>query len=209
MRFFDCKTAPSPRRVRIFLAEKGVSLETVEVDLGSGEQFGEAFRTINPDCAVPVLELDDGSHISEVLAICDYLEARHPEPNLMGSDAAERARVLMWNGKVEQLGLIGVMEAFRNFSKGFRDRALSGPDQYAQNPELAERGRVRTQRFLQRLDDELATRPYLAGDRFTMADITALVCVDFAGWIKVLPPDDAEHLQRWYADVSARPSAAV
>ncbi len=134
MKFYDCKTAPSPRRVRIFIAEKGIVVETVQVDLASGEQFGEAFRRINPDCVVPVLELDDGSHVSEVIAICQYLEERHPEPNLLGSSAEERARISMWNAKVEQQGLWVVADAFRNSVKGLAGKAVTGPQGYEQIP---------------------------------------------------------------------------
>ena len=105
MKFYDCNTAPSPRRVRIFLAEKGIEIETIQVDLASGEQFSEAFRALNPDCVVPVLELDDGKSLSEVTAICQYLEDCYPEPALLGASPEERARVTMWNGKIEQQGL--------------------------------------------------------------------------------------------------------
>ena len=209
MKFYDCKTAPSPRRVRIFLAEKGVNIETVQVDLGSGEQFSEEFRKVNPDCVVPALELDDGSSISEVIAICQYLEELHPEPNLLGSSPEERARISMWSTKIEQQGLIAMMEAFRNSAKGLVDRALTGPDSYAQIPELAERGRKRALQFLYRLDDQLADNAFVAGDKFSIADISALVLVDFAGWIKISIPEDARHLQRWYGKVSKRPSAAA
>ena len=209
MKFYDCKTAPGPRRVRIFMAEKGIEIKTVQVDLGFGEQFGKAFRKINPDCVVPVLQLDEGSCITEVIAICDYLESLHPEPPLMGRSAIERAAVLMWNAKAEQLGLWAVADAFRNSVKGLSNNAVTGPDSYVQIPELAERGRNRVMSFLRRLDSELAGRKYLAGDFYSMADITAMVVVDFAAWIKIAPPEDAVHLQRWHGDVSARPSAAA
>ena len=175
MKFYDCSTAPSPRRVRIFLAEKGIELDTVQVDLRNGEQFSVEFRERNPDCAVPVLELDDGTCISEVFAICQYLEDRHPEPQLFGRTPEERALVLMWYTKIEQQGLIGVMEAFRNFSKGFKGRALAGPDDYEQIPELAERGRLRVQRFMTRLDEQLEGHEFVVADYFSVADITALV----------------------------------
>ncbi len=209
MKFYDCKTAPSPRRVRVFMAEKGIEMETVLIDLGAGVQFGEAFRRINPDCVVPVLQLDDGSCISEVVAICAYLEALYPEPPLMGRTPEERAAVLMWNAKAEQLGLWAVAEAFRNSVKGLANNAVPGPDPYPQIPELADRGRQRVESFLQRLDDELSARDYLAGEQFSMADITAVVVVDFAAWIKITPPEDARHLRRWHGDVSGRPSAAA
>lgn len=204
MKFYDCTTAPSPRRVRMFLAEKGIEIETIDVDLASGEQLSDAFRAINPDCVVPVLQLDDGSYLTEVVAICQYLEELHPEPALLGSTPEERARVSMWNAKVEQQGLLAVMEALRNFAKGFRGRAVAGPVAYEQIPELAERGRERVLQFFERLEEHLADSRYLAGDRFSMADITAQVFVDFARWIKVDIPDQCTSVQLWYDDVSAR-----
>jgi len=209
LKFYDCKTAPSPRRVRIFLAEKGVEIETVQIDLGKGEQFSEEFRKVNPDCVVPALELDNGTCISEVIAICQYLEDTYPEPVLLGNTPEERALVSMWNGKVEQLGLMAMMDAFRNSAKGMVDRALPGPESYAQIPELAERGRRRLLHFFYRLNDQLAGNTFLAGDNYSVADISAMVLIDFAGWIKIAIPDDAIHVARWYAEVSKRPSAAA
>lgn len=209
MKFYDCKTAPSPRRVRIFLAEKGIDIETVQIDLGKGEQFSDEFRALNPDCTVPVLQLDDGSGISEVTAICQYVEELHPEPALFGSSPEDRARVSMWNAKVEQLGLWAMMDAFRNSAKGLVDRALPGPESYVQIPELAERGRKRLLQFFERLDHQLADNTFVAGDDYSIADISAMVLVDFAGWIKIAIPDDMEHVARWYSEVSKRPSAAA
>lgn len=209
MKFYDCKTAPSPRRVRIFLAEKGIELETVQVDLGSGEQFSAAFRKINPDCVVPVLELDNGHYISEVVAICHYLEELYPEPTLFGSTPEERATVMMWNAKVEQLGLWAVAEAFRNSVKALTNNALPGPDNYLQIPELAERGRKRVGQFLNRLDGQLADNEFIIGDLYSVADISALAAVDFAAWIKIKVPASATNLARWHAQVSKRPSAAA
>jgi glutathione S-transferase len=191
----------------MFAAEKGIELDTVQIDLRSGEHFGEAFRAINPDCVVPALVLDDGTTISEVLAICDYLESLHPEPALFGRTPEERAIVLMWYTKIEQQGLLGVMDGFRNFSKGFKDRALPGPDNYAQIPELAERGRQRIERFLPKLNARLAGREFVAGDAFSIADITAFITVEFAGAVKVSIPDDAAELTRWYEAVASRPGA--
>jgi len=209
VKFYDCKTAPSPRRVRAFLAEKGMDIETVEVDLGRGEQFSDEFRKLNPDCVVPVLELDDGSCLTEVVAICQYLESVQPEPPLMGRNDLERAQVLMWNAKVEQQGLLAMMDAFRNSVKGLKGRALTGPESYEQIPELAERGRKRVVTFFRRLDGRLAGQDFVAGDYFSMADITAMVLVDFAARGKIEMPADAEDLRRWYDAVSKRPSAAV
>jgi len=209
MKFYDCKTAPSPRRVRIFIAEKGIDIDTVQVDLGGGEQFGEAFRKINPDCVVPALELDDGTCISEVLAICSYLEELHPEPNLLGTNAAERASILMWNSKIEQQGFMAIADAFRNVAERLKNRAITGPEPHAQIPELAERGRKRAEQFFHRLDGQLANSPFVAGDRYSIADISALVVTDFAARVKISLPHDAENLRRWYESVSGRPSAAV
>ncbi len=207
MKFYDCKTAPSPRRVRIFIAEKGIDIETIQVDLGAGEQFSDDFRQMNPDCVVPVLQLDDGSCLSEVTAICQFLEERYPEPPLLGTTAEERARVTMWNAKIEQQGLLSMADAFRNSAKGLKGRAVTGVQGYEQIPELADRGRQRVQQFLGRLDAQLADSPYVAGPEFSTADISALVLVDFAAWIKIGMPDEAANLKRWYGEVSARPGA--
>jgi glutathione S-transferase len=207
MKFYDCAIAPSPRRVRIFLAEKGITLPTIQVDLRKGEQFGEAFRAVNPDCTVPVLELDDGRRISDSLAVCVYLEQSKPEPPLMGVDAADRAIVAEWQRRAERDGFLAVAEAFRNSTPAFKTRALPGPDDYAQIPALVERGRARAQKFFKLMDARLADREFVAGERYSIADITTLVAVDFAGWIKLTIPDDCAHLRRWHAAVAARPSA--
>ena len=206
MKLYDCTTAPSPQRVRIFLAEKGIDIPLVQVDLRDGEQLGDAFRKINPDCTVPVLALDDGSTISEIFAICQYLESCYPEPALMGRDALEQATVTMWNAKIEQHGLAGLADALRNRAKGMRDRALPGPLNYAQIPELAERGLKRAGAFFDRLDGQLTDQVFVAGDQFTMADITAYVMIKFAGWSRLSIADNQVHLHRWYNDVSTRPT---
>lgn len=209
MRLYDCTTAPSPRRVRIFAAEKGLDLELIQVDLRAGEQFSPAFKAINPDCVVPVLELDDGSHLTEIVAICDYLEAIKPEPCLFGNNAADRATALMWNAKVEQQGLAPMADAFRNTTKGLRGHAVTGADSYEQITELAERGLQRVTAFYAKLNARLAEAEYIAGDRFTIADISALVLVDFAAWMKVGISDNAKDLKRWYQSVAARPSVSA
>lgn len=210
MKFYDCATAPSPRRVRIFIAEKGLSdqIETVEVNLREQEQLGEAFRAINPYCTVPVLELDDGTCLLSTAGCCRYLEEAFPEPPLMGRTVEEKAVVADLEWRMEIDGFLAAGESLRNAAKGLKDRALTGPDNYAQIPELAERGRRRLARFMQRLDTILADRDYIAGDAFSIADITAFCTVDFAKWAKVDVPDDTANLQRWYAAVGARPSAA-
>ena len=209
MKFYDCATAPSPRRVRIFAAEKGLALDTVQIDLQAGEQFSEAFRALNPDCVVPVLELDDGTCLTEVMGICRYLEVMQPEPPLFGSGAVEEGLVMSWNSKVEQQGLLAMAEAFRNSVPGLKGRALTGPVEYEQIPELAARGKQRVLDFMARLDERLAQCEFLAGATYSVADITALVFVDFARRGKVTPATDLPNLERWHASVSTRPSAAA
>jgi len=209
MKLYDCATAPNPRRVRIFLAEKGIAVPTVQVDLRNGEQFTPEFRAINPECTVPVLEFDDGRRIAEVVAICTYFEAIQPDPALMGADAQDRAIVAAWQHRAEREGLWVVADAFRNAARGLKGRALPGPDDYEQIPALAERGRARATRFFEVLDRALADRAFIAGDRYSIADISALVMVDFAGWIKLTIPEGCTHLRRWHAAVSARPSATA
>jgi len=209
MKFYDCKTAHSPRRVRIFAAEKGMQLDTVQVDLANGEQFGAEFRQINPDCVVPVLELDDGTRLTEVVAICQYLEGLQAKPALFGMSLAERALVTMWNVKIDQQGFIAAQEAFRNRAKGLRQHAITGPKEFAQIPELAERGRERMNLFFERLDGQLADNAFVAGENYSIADISAMVVIDFVAWIKISIPEDATNLARWYASVSNRPSAAA
>ena len=200
-------SAPNPRRVRIFLAEKGIAVPTVQVDLRAGEQFSTAFRAVNPDCTVPVLELDDGARIADVMAICVYFETSEPEPPLMGTGARERALVTLWQRRVEREGFLAVADALRNSSPGFKGRALPGTDDYEQIPALVERGRARVGKFFQMLDDQLAQSEFVAGARYSVADITALVSIDFARWIKLAVPDACSHLRRWYEAVSSRPSA--
>jgi len=207
MKFHDCTTAPSPRRVRIFMAEKGIELPTVQVDLREKEQLGEAFRKLNPWCTVPVIELDDGTCISEVNACNTYLEAAYPEPPLMGRTPAEKGVIAMWEHHCEADGVGAVGEALRNRAKGMVNRAIAGPNDYAQIPELTERGLLRIDHFFDLLESRLADSEFIAGDAISVADITALVAVDFAGWLKKTLPEGHANARRWHAMMSARPSA--
>jgi glutathione S-transferase len=209
MTLYDCSTAPSPRRARIVLAEKGVVHETVQVDLRAGEQLGEAFRRVNPACTVPVLQTDDGLTLTDNAAIAAYLEARFPEPALFGSTPAQKAEVASWNWRVEFEGLLAIAEAMRNSAPAMADRALPGPVNYPQIPELAQRGQARVQQFFVDLDRRLAGRGFVAGDRFSIADITAVVAVDFARVIKVRPGEQHPNLQRWRAAMALRPSMSL
>ena len=209
MKFYDCKTAPSPRRVRIFIAEKNIEVETIEVNLASREQLGAAFKAINPDCTVPVLELDDDTRLTEVFAICQYLDDVFPEPPLMGSDAVGRALVTMWNTKIEHQGLAAIGDYFRNLAKGMKGRALTGPDDYEQIPELVDRGRRRLENFMDKMERHLSDSEYVVDDAFTIADISLLVAIDFAARSKITIEDDAANLRRWYDLIAARPGTQV
>ena len=208
MKLYDCATAPNPRRVRMFLAEKNLTIAVVQIDLRGGEHLKPEYAAINPFRTVPVLELDDGTRIAESVAICRYFEDIHPEPPLLGSDAKSRALVEMWNRRMEHDGLFAAGEAFRNAAPGLKDRALAGVDEpVEQIPALAERGRASMARFFRRLDQRLAEARFVAGDNFSIADITAFCTVDFARWTKITPPEDLTHLARWRASIAARPSA--
>ncbi|MBK8175031.1 MAG: glutathione S-transferase [Rhodospirillales bacterium] len=209
MKFYDFAAAPSPRRVRIFAMEKGLQLPTVQINLRAGEHLQPAFRALNPWCTVPVIELDDGTAISEAGACCLYLEAAHPQPPLFGRDATEKAVIAMWDHRCEIDGFLAVAEALRNESKGMVGRALTGPVGYEQIPALAERGKVRVGHFFERLDERLATTEFVGGGTYSVADITAFVSVDFAGWIKLSIPENLVHLRRWFEAMKARPSAAA
>ena len=209
MKFYDCKTAPSPRMVRIFIAEKGIEVPTQQVDLRQGEHLSGAFRAINPYCTVPVLELDDGTRLTSTQGCWRYLEETVPEPALLGATLTEKAIVADRLWRIEADGWQALTEALRNSAPGLKDRALTGAENYAQIPELGERGKVRARRFLARLDEMLSGQAFIAGDRYTAADIMAMVVVDFAGWVKVALPNDAGHARRWYETVKARPSASL
>lgn len=207
MKLYDYTMAPNPRRVRIFIAEKGLDIENVTVDLGAKEQLQDAYRAKNPELLVPALELDDGTIIGETMAICRYLEEIHPQPALLGQTALEKAQVEMWQRRMEMNGLAAVAEAFRNTVPGFAGRAVAGPHDYEQIPDLAARGLQRIEHFFTDLNNHLASSPYVAGDAYSVADITALVAIDFAKVTKKRPDESLTALAAWHEKVSARPSA--
>ena len=206
---YDCATAPSPRRARILLAEKGVAFDTVQVDLRQGEQLSDAYRAVNPHCTVPTLRTDEGLLLTDNAAITAWLEARFPQPPLLGSTPQEKAQIASWNWRIEFEGLLAIAEALRNSAPAMANRALPGPVDYAQIPELAQRGLARVQQFFVTLNEHLAGRNFIATDRFTIADITAVVAVDFARVVKVKPGEQHPHLQRWRAGLAQRPSMAL
>jgi glutathione S-transferase len=207
MKLYHAAGSPNSRRVRIFLAEKGLTVPLVPVDLGAGEQHSEAYRAINPRRVVPTLVLEDGTSIGEVLAIWRYFEEIAPEPALLGATAKEKALMTMWERRVELEGFASVMEAVRNAVPRLKGRAIAGPHDYEQIPALVERSRLRVRNFLGDLEARLAEAPFVAGERFSAADITALVTVDFASRGIELPiAADQVALRRWYDVVSVRPS---
>lgn len=205
---YDCATAPSPRRARILLAEKGVQHETVQIDLRGAEQMGEAYRQINPQCTVPALRTDEGSLLTDNAAIAAYLEARYPEPPLLGRTPQDKADIASWQWRVEFEGLLAVADAFRNSNPAMLNRALPGPVDYPQIAELGQRGLARARQFFATLDEHLAGRDFIAADQFSVADITAVVTVDFARVIRLKPDETLPHLLRWRAAMAQRPAMA-
>lgn len=201
MKFYDTPLAPNPRRVRVFMAEKGIDIPAIAIDLGKMEQKSEAFTAVNPRQRTPALELDDGTVLTESVAICRYLEALHPEPNLFGRTPLEIGLIEMWNRRAELNLLATVASAFRHLHP-----AMAGMEV----PQVKEWGEVNRGRIVDELtflDRHLKGREFICCDRFTNADITALIGVDFVRPTRVPIPDDLVELKRWHAGISARPSA--
>jgi glutathione S-transferase len=200
MKLYEFTGAPNPRRVRIFLAEKGIKVPYEQVDIAKGQNRTPEFLKINPMGGLPVLQLDDGTNLAESVAICRYIEGQHPEPRLMGVDAKDAAIVEMWNRRMEIEILSMTAGAFRNTSAFFKGRI----------PQVPEYGEICKNAALKRfewLDTELANRPFIAGDRFTIADITGLVGIDFGKPTDIRIQPNQKNLARWHESVSSRPSA--
>jgi len=193
--------SPNARRVAVFMAEKGIECERISVDIRAGENIQTEYLSKNPAGRVPVLELDDGTYISESIAICRYLEAIEPEPNLFGLEAIEIANVEMWQRRVELNLFLEIAGAFRNITGFFKDRETC----------VKEWGQVcaeKAPKALTMFDDQLSNSEYLAGDRFTVADITLAITLDFAEMVKVAPLPTLDHVARWRARVTSRASLA-
>ncbi len=203
MKLYDSGRAPNPRRVRIFLSEKGITVPTVQVDIGRNEHKSATYRSVNPLARVPALELDDGTIITESIAICRYFEALHPEPTLFGRSPKDAALIEMWQRRLE-LGLLSpVSSVFRHLHPAMQE--LEVP----QVPAWGEANKPRVTEFLGLLDRELATRRYAAGDTFSVADITGLVAIDFMKPGKLKVPEHMSNVLRWHGELAARPSAAA
>jgi len=201
MKLYDGGRAPNPRRVRVFLAEKGISVPTEQVDLGQLQQRSDAYRAINPMQRVPALVLDDGTVIAESIAICRYFEALQPDPPLFGRGVLDSALVEMWNRRVEFHLFLPVATVFQHLHPAMK--VMVDP----QVPAWGEANKPRVFEFLEFLDRELKNRPHIAGATYTVADITALAAVDFMRVSKLAVPDHLSNVRRWHAAVSARPSA--
>jgi glutathione S-transferase len=201
MKLYDSKMAPNPRRARIFLAEKGISVPTEQVNINAKEHLTADYAAVNPLQRMPALELDDGTVITESIAICRYFEVLQPEPPLFGTGAKEIAVVEMWNRRCELNLFFGVAHVFRHTHPAMKE--LEVP----QVPEWAEANRPRIAGFLTILDDQLKANEFVAGAHYSVADITALCAVDFMKPARVAVPEGLDNLQRWREAVSARPSA--
>jgi glutathione S-transferase len=206
---YDFSRAPSPRRARILLAEKGIIHQMVQIDMMTAEQMGDAYRAINPNCTIPALELDDGQILTDNAGIAAWAEAAYPNPPLFGVTPIEKAEIASWNAKIEMEGLLSIAEAMRNSSPAMKDRALPGPHNYPQIPALAERGIAKFHAFLDMFDARLAGRDYVATDRFSIADITAAVVIDFAKVVRISPGEQHANLRCWRARMAARPSMSL
>lgn len=207
MKLYDCNFAPNPRRARVFIAEKGLDIPFQEVDIMAGENLSDGYRALNPNGLVPALELDDGRVICEVPAMCRYLEAQHPEPNLMGKDPYETAMVEQWERFAEMSGMQAVGEVFRNQLPAFAARGLPGMSEISAIPGLVARGKQRVDAFYAQLEKRLSESDYLASDRYTLADITAMCVVDFATFAEMGIPEGNTNTQRWHSACQSRPSA--
>lgn len=209
LKLYDCSTAPSPRRARMFLAEKGLEWETIEIDLRNTEQLSPEFLKINPGATVPVLETEDGERLTENLAIATYLDATYPETPLMGTTPIEKARILEWDFRCTMGGLLAIAEILRNSSPHMKGRALPGTLNLEQIPALSERGRIRLKAFFGSLEKRLSKTDFVAGDSYSFADITFTVAYDFSKWVKAQPGDDHPALQAYMARMRERPSYSL
>jgi len=208
MKLYDWNGAPNPRRAVIFIKEKGLDIPLIDVGV-KGALLSDDYLASGAQGLVPTLELDDGTRIGEAMAICRYLESLYPEPPLMGIDALDRARVDMWERRADMEGIGAVGELFRNSHPAFAGRGLPGrTERIEQIPELIARGRARMGWFFDKFDAQIGNNEFVTGERFTVADITALCVTDFAlSACKVEIPEACGNFRRWHQEVSARASA--
>jgi len=201
MKLYDGGKAPNPRRVRIYLAEKGLSVPLVPIDMGAMEHRSDAVASRNPLRRLPVLELDDGTIITESIAICRYFEELNPEPPLFGVGAVGKARVEMWQRRLELNFLVTIANAFRHIHPAMKEWEVP------QMPEWGEINKPKAVEFMALFDKELASREFAAGDDYSVADITGLVAMDFLKPARIAVPEEFSNLRRWHEALKARPSA--
>jgi glutathione S-transferase len=207
MKLYNWQASPNCRRVRMFILEKGMESIPIE-EVGDNLRLSDSYIKIWPHALVPMLETDEGLRIGEAMAICRFLEDEHPDPNLMGVNGREKAYIEMWERRAYDEGLIGAVEVFRNAHPAFVDRGLPGSlEPVPQITAVIERGRGRVERFCRKFDDQLKENRFVAGERFTVADITTLCSIDFAKAVGVRFPDKCSSLMRWHDEASARPAA--
>jgi glutathione S-transferase len=209
LKLYHSTGSPNSRRVRIFLAEKGLKVPLVAIDLGKGEQHSASYRAINPRRVVPTLVLDDGTAIGEVPAIMRYLDEAFPEKPLLGATPKEKGLIAMWERRAELEGFAAVMEGVRNKVAGLKGRAIAGPHDYEQIPALVARSVQRIKNFFDDFNAQLEQAAFVAGERYSAADITTLVTLDFAKALELTAQPQHAALKRWYETVSGRPSAAA
>ena len=209
LKLYHSTASPNSRRVRIFLTEKGLKVPLVAIDLGKGEQHSAAYRAINPRRVVPTLVLDDGTAIGEVPAIMRYLDEAFPEKPLLGATPKDKGLIAMWERRAELEGFAAVMEGVRNKVVGLKGRAIAGPHDYEQIPALVERSVQRVKNFFDDFNAQLEQAPFVAGERYSAADITTLVTLDFAKALELTAQPQHAALKRWYETISARPSTAA
>lgn len=207
MKLFDMTGAPNPRRVRVFLAEKGIDIEKVQVDIMEGENLQSDYLAINPRGVLPTLQLDDGSIIDETTAICRYFEETNPSPALYGHDAKSKALIESWLRQIEGDCFTPTADVLRNSNSVFENRSIPGTNNTPQIPALSDRGTDRVLAFYSRLNKHLENTQFLVGDAFSMADITAMCTIDFAEYVGIAVPADLSNLSKWREKVNSRPSA--
>lgn len=208
--FYDFKMAPSPRRARIILAEKDVPHDAVQIDMMTNEQMGDAYRKINPNCTIPALQLEDGTVLTDNAGIAICLEETYPEHPLMGTTPLEKADIATWQSKIEGGFGMAVAHTLRNMNPAMKNRALPGPHNYAQIPELSERGFTQIDNFMKALESHLDGRDFIAADQFSIADITAACTLDFARVVnKKADPERHPNIVRWRAALAKRPSFSL
>lgn len=207
MMLYTFSLAPSPQRVEIFMKEKGINIPSETVDMMKQEQLSDNYKEINPRATLPALVLDDGTVISEVVTICRYLEISNPDtPLLLGEDAKQQALIGEWDHRLESEFLLPIADALRNQGDGFKGRALPGVLDIEQIPQLVTRSIKRIKAFLEILDKQLSDNKFVAGDTFSMADITAYVGISFAVWVQISVPEELKNINRWFDEISKRNS---